>query len=363
MKIASIVGARPQFIKCGSISREIARQKKNFKDLNQIIIHTGQHFDKNMSNIFFQEMKIPKPNYSLGINKKSHGSMTGLMIEKIEKVLLKEKPDWVCVFGDTNSTLAGAIAASKLKIRIAHIEAGLRSFNKHMPEEINRIITDRVSHYLFCPTKTALKNLDKEGVSSWGDNIKIFLSGDIMMDSALFYKNFSKKPLNLKIKKNFILCTIHREENISNLSKLRNIISALNIISYTKQIILPLHPRTKKILTKNKINVSNLTLIKPLGYLNMVWLLDNCSLVMTDSGGLQKEAYFFSKPCITMREETEWIELIQLGVNYLAGSNKKKILNIFNKINSKDKKSFKFNKNLYGSGNASKKVVREILKG
>lgn len=362
MKIVSIVGARPQFVKCASISREIARHKKNFKNLSEVIIHTGQHFDKNMSSIFFQEMMIPKPNYSLGVNKKSHGSMTGIMIEKIEKVLIKEKPDWVCVYGDTNSTLAGAIAASKLKIKIAHIESGLRSFNKNMPEEINRILTDRISHYLFCPTKAALKNLDKEGVSNWGVNTKTFLSGDIMMDSALFYKNFSKKPLNLKIKKKFILCTIHREENTNSLNKLKNIISALDKISHTKQVILPLHPRTKKILKENKINVSNLTLIKPVGYLNMIWLLKNCFLVMTDSGGLQKEAYFFSKPCITMREETEWVELIKLGVNYLAGSKKKKILNIFNKVNSKDYKSFEFNKNLYGLGNASKKVVREILK-
>jgi len=353
MKIVTILGARPQFIKAGSVSREIAKHK----EIEEIIVHTGQHYDANMSDIFFQEMQIPKPDYFLGIGGKSHGAMTGQMIEKIEEVALKEKPDWIMVYGDTNSTLAGAIVASKLHIKLAHIEAGLRSFNMNMPEEVNRILTDRVSNILFCPTDTATQNLKNEGYESL--DCKIIKSGDVMQDGAMFYKNLAVKP-KCAIKDNFILCTIHRAENTDDENRLRSIFEALNEIAKEKQIILPLHPRTKKILENLKLNIQNLTLIDPVGYLEMVWLIDNCDLVMTDSGGLQKEAYFFEKQCITLRDETEWVELVECGANSLVGADKDKIIESYenhSKFNTENSKL-----DLYGGGKASENIIRELLK-
>jgi len=359
MKILTILGARPQFIKAGSVSREIAKHK----EIEEIIIHTGQHYDTNMSDIFFEEMKIPKPHYFLGIGGKSHGAMTGQMIEKIEEVCLKEKPDWVMVYGDTNSTLAGSIVASKLHIKLAHIEAGLRSFNMKMPEEVNRILTDRVSDILFCPTDTAVENLKKEGFPfklSTNNYQLITNCGDVMQDGALFYKQFAKKPSNLQLQtSNFILCTIHRAENTDDEQRLRDIFEALNEIAKEKQIILPLHPRTKKIIENLKIDTQNLTLIDPVGYLEMVWLIDNCSLVMTDSGGLQKEAYFFEKQCITLRDETEWVELVDNGFNVLVGANKEKILNAYK--TTSNLKLETSNLNLYGEGKASENIIKELI--
>lgn len=358
MKILTILGARPQFIKAGSVSREIAKHK----EIKEVIVHTGQHYDANMSDIFFEEMQIPKPDYFLGIGGKSHGAMTGQMIEKIEEVAQKEKPDWIMVYGDTNSTLAGAIVASKLHIKLAHIEAGLRSFNMKMPEEVNRILTDRVSTILFCPTKTAVENLKTEGFPftlSANHQQLITNVGDVMQDGALFYRGLAVKPKNIDIKDNFILCTIHRAENTDDENRLRSIFEALNEIAKEKQIILPLHPRTKKILENLKLNIQNLTLIDPVGYLEMVWLIDNCSLVMTDSGGLQKEAYFFEKPCITLRDETEWVELVECGANVLVGADKDKILKAFrnnSKFNIENSKL-----DLYGGGKASEKIIKKLL--
>ena len=353
MKIVTILGARPQFIKAGSVSREIVRQKKLGADLEEIIVHTGQHYDANMSDVFFEEMQIPKPNYFLGIGGKSHGAMTGQMIEKIEEVALKEKPDWMMVYGDTNSTLSGAIVASKLHIKLAHIEAGLRSFNIKMPEEVNRIITDRVSQILFCPTDIAIQNLNNEGYDKL--DCKIVKSGDVMQDGAIFYKDLAVKP-SLYIKNEFILCTIHRAENTDDESRLKSIFDALSTIAKEKQVILPLHPRTRNILNNLKLNILNLTLIDPVGYLEMVWLIDNCDLVMTDSGGLQKEAYFFEKQCITLRDETEWVELVECGVNTLVGAAKDKIIKAY-----RDNKKFNIcNFNLYGNGNASKNIINSI---
>ena len=353
MKTLTIIGARPQFIKAGAVSREI----KKHKDLNEIIVHTGQHYDSNMSDIFFEQMHIPKPDYYLGIGGKSHGAMTGEMISKLEEVMLKEKPDVVMVYGDTNSTLAGSIAASKLHIPIAHIEAGLRSFNMKMPEEINRILTDRVSKWLFCPTDTAVDNLKKEGFDSF--DCKIIKSGDVMQDAALFYRQYAKKPENIEIKDNYILSTIHRAENTDDINRLKNIFEALEEIAQGIQVILPLHPRTKKILEQNNISLKNITITEPVGYLEMVWLLDNSKMVITDSGGLQKEAFFFKKPCITLRDETEWIELVDNNFNILAGADKGKILEIF--------KNHKFNNNfdvnLYGNGKASENICKELLNG
>ncbi len=359
MKIVTILGARPQFIKAGSISREILRRKQTGINIEEVIVHTGQHYDSNMSDIFFDEMKIPKPDYFLGIGSKSHSAMTGQMMEKIETLLLKEKPDWVMVYGDTNSTLAGAITASKLHIRIAHVEAGLRSFNMDMPEEINRILTDRISSLLFCPTQTAVDNLKNEGVDQWKTGAKVVMSGDVMQDGALFYQKLAQKPLGITIKNDFILCTIHRAENTDDNKRLSDIISSLNKIAKTRQIILPLHPRTKKLISLNNFDTSNLTIIDPVGYLNMVWLINACKLIITDSGGLQKEAYFFAKPCITLRKETEWVELVDVGVNQLVEPTE---CNIVTAINSyKDFASSSFSNKIYGKGDASINIIKKLL--
>jgi UDP-GlcNAc3NAcA epimerase len=356
MKILTILGARPQFIKAGSVSREVRRVKEEGRSIEEVIVHTGQHYDANMSDIFFDEMQIPKPNYFLGIGGKSHGAMTGQMIEKIEEVALKEKPDWIIVYGDTNSTLAGAIVASKLHIKLAHIEAGLRSFNMEMPEEVNRILTDRVSNILFCPTDAAVRNLKNEGYENI--DCKIVKSGDVMQDGAIFYKSLAVKP-NIEIKNNFILCTIHRAENTDNEIRLKSIFEALNEIAKDKQVILPLHPRTKKILENLKLNIQNLTLIDPVGYLEMVWLIDNCDFVMTDSGGLQKEAYFFEKQCITLRDETEWVELVECRANTLVGADKEKILEAYNNNSEFTKNNSKLD--LYGGGKASANIIKELI--
>jgi len=351
MKILTILGARPQFIKAGSVSREIAKHN----EIEEVIVHTGQHYDANMSDVFFDEMKIPKPNYFLGIGGKSHGAMTGQMIEKIEEVVVKEQPDWIIVYGDTNSTLAGAIVASKLHIKLAHIEAGLRSFNMKMPEEVNRILTDRVSNILFCPTDTAIENLKIEGYENL--DLKIVKSGDVMQDGAIFYQNLAVKP-SFDIKDNYILSTIHRAENTDDLDRLTAIISALNEVNKEKQVILPLHPRTKKILETNNIKVQ-FTVIDPIGYLEMVWLIDNCDLVMTDSGGLQKEAFFFEKSCITLRDETEWVELVKNNFNVLVGADKEKILDVYK--NRENIFSNDYTVDLYGGGKASGNIIRELL--
>ncbi len=356
MKILTILGARPQFIKAGTVSREIAKHE----NIEEIIVHTGQHYDANMSDIFFEEMQIPKPNYFLGIGGKTHGAMTGQMIEKIEEVCFKEKPDWILVYGDTNSTLAGAMVASKLHIKLAHVEAWLRSFNMQMPEELNRILTDRVSNILFCPTDTAVENLKKESfpfVTSNKSKQRIVNVGDVMYDGALFYRNLSSKP-SFKIETNYILATVHRAENTDNEKSLRDIFEALNEIAKEKQIVLPLHPRTKKIVQQLKIDCNNLTIIEPVGYLEMVWLIDNSDLVMTDSGGLQKEAFFFEKPCMTLRDETEWVELVEYGYNILVGADREKILACYKE------QPFNSNYNLefYGVGNASEEIVLELLK-
>lgn len=357
MKIVTVLGARPQFIKAGSVSREIQRQEALGRDIKEVIVHTGQHYDSNMSDIFFDEMKIPKPNYLLGIGGSSHGAMTGQMIESIEKVLIAEKPDWVMVYGDTNSTLAGAIAASKLHIKIAHVEAGLRSFNSKMPEEINRILTDRISKVLFCPTRTAVNNLEREGVSLWNNGSEVVYSGDVMLDGALFYKSFAEKPNTLELSEDFVLCTIHRAENTDDPVRLSEIFCALSHIAKDSKVILPLHPRTRKVLEQYSFDLTNIVVIDPVGYLNMIWLIDNCKLVVTDSGGLQKEAFFFAKPCITIRDETEWVELVDHGFNVLAGATSQNIINsYYETAKSKD-----FCVDLYGDGNACRIIVDKLL--
>jgi UDP-GlcNAc3NAcA epimerase len=355
MKILTIIGARPQFVKASAVSRAI----KGFEGVDEIIIHTGQHFDANMSKVFFDEMHIPEPQYNLNINGLSHGAMTGQMVEKIEEILLFERPDWVLVYGDTNSTLAGALAATKLHIKIAHIEAGLRSFNMNMPEEINRVLTDRISDILFCPTSAALNNLSKEGypnTASTGSKQIMLNIGDVMQDSALYYKDFAIRP-DIELSDDYILTTIHRAENTDNKENLTGILNALNHLAKTKQIVIPLHPRTKAVIDNGFHLDENILIIDPVGYLEMIFLIMNCSLVMTDSGGLQKEAFFFKKPCITLREETEWVELVDLKFNVLVGSNEAEILKAFDKFDFNSD----YSHDLYGSGYASKNIISHLV--
>jgi UDP-GlcNAc3NAcA epimerase len=352
MKIVTIIGARPQFIKAGTFSRELLK----YDAVEEVIVHTGQHFDENMSDIFFNQMQIPRPKYNLNINGKSHGAMTGQMLEAIENVLIKEQPNWVLVYGDTNSTLAGALAASKLHIKIVHIEAGLRSFNRDMPEEINRILTDRISALLCCPTETAIKNLVNEGYNNL--DCKMLNSGDIMFEGAMFYKTISKKP-KFTIPDTYNLCTIHRAENTNNLNKLKSIINSLQEISEERPVIIPIHPRTRNVLEKNKIDTSKLILVEPVGYLEMVWLIQNSKMVITDSGGLQKEAYFFEKFCVTLREETEWIELVDNGYNMLVGASEQNIINAYFKF--KDMEFTSRKNKLYGNGNTSAKIIEALF--
>lgn len=358
MKIITIVGARPQFVKAAVVSRAIIEHNQTSKDkIKELIVHTGQHFDPNMSDVFFDEMEIPKPHYNLEINSLSHGAMTGKMLEEIEKVLLSEKPDWVLVYGDTNSTIAGALAAKKLHIKVAHVEAGLRSFNIKMPEEINRILTDRISDILFCPTQTAMDNLEKEGYSDL--DAKLVKCGDVMHDAALYYTQKAYAPEDLEPDKDFVLSTIHRQENTDDPLKLASIFEALGKIAESKKVILPLHPRTIKKLQSYSITPSpNVKILKPVGYFEMIWLLSNSSCVITDSGGLQKEAFFFKKPCVTVREETEWVELIENGVNMLSGSDTIKILKAYDMLSSK---RIDFEKNLYGTGSTGQLIINELV--
>jgi UDP-GlcNAc3NAcA epimerase len=350
MKLITIVGARPQFIKAAAVSREIAK----YPEIKELIVHTGQHFDANMSDIFFEEMSIPKPDYNLDINGLGHGAMTGQMLEKIEEVLLKEKPDWVLVYGDTNSTIAGALAAKKLHINVAHVEAGLRSFNMAMPEEINRILTDRISDILFCPTDAAIGNLKKEGY----DHIdtRIVKSGDVMQDAAMFYAKIAKAPA-FELPGEFILATIHRAENTDDLNRLKSIFAAFGAIAKKTPVILPLHPRTANIIKREGLDTQNIKIMEPVGYLEMVYLLDRCKLVMTDSGGLQKEAFFFKKPCITLRDETEWVELVQHGFNTVVGADKHHILEAF----ENQQYDLNFEIDLYGNGTASANIIKELV--
>lgn len=350
-KILTIVGARPQFVKAAALSRALKKRK-----LEEVLVHTGQHFDENMAEIFFRQMEIPEPKYNLGINSLGHGAMTGRMLEEIEKVLQDEKPMAVVVFGDTNSTLAGALAAAKLHIPVAHVEAGLRSFNMKMPEEINRILTDRISNWLFCPTETAVKNLRREGFENF--NVKIENIGDVMFDVALFYSQISAKHATVlktleKEPRPLVLTTLHRQENTDDSGRLRSIVEALNELNNEFRIVLPLHPRTKKILERENITL-NFVPLEPVGYFDMIELLKNCAFVITDSGGLQKEAFFFKKQCLVIRDETEWTELVDLGYNHLVGADKQRILKKAHEIKNTNPG---FLEKPYGEGNAAEKIA------
>lgn len=354
MKVVTVVGARPQFIKAASLSRALS----SVEEIREVIIHTGQHFDKNMSDVFFDEMSIPKPDYNLAIHSMSHGAMTGRMVEAIESVLEKEKPDLLLVYGDTNSTLAGALAAVKMHIPIAHVEAGLRSFNMKMPEEVNRILTDRVSDILFCPTHEAVMNLKREGFDEHGRK-SILQFGDVMEDAAKYYESQANDDI-LKAQKlnhnDYYLCTIHRAENTDSSDRFKEIILGLNELSKRYKVILPVHPRTKVLLNSCELN-KGIVVIDPVGYMDMISLLKNARLVITDSGGLQKEAYFFEKFCVTVRDQTEWTELVENGYNRLVGANSEQLLEVVEFFESR---KFIKKEELYGGGRATSMMVEHI---
>jgi UDP-N-acetylglucosamine 2-epimerase (non-hydrolysing) len=349
--IVSIVGARPQFIKCAPVSKKI----REFFD--EILVHTGQHYDENMSDVFFSELGIPNPDYNLQIGSGSHGEQTGKMLEAIEKILLDIEPDLVLVYGDTNSTIAGALAASKLHIPVAHVEAGLRSFDRMMPEEVNRVLTDHISDLLFCPTRISGNNLEKEGITKG-----VFITGDVMVDALFMALPIARKTSDILREIGFssgtyYLATIHRPSNTDNDANLHAILNAFSMLPYP--VIFPVHPRTKKCLKLFNIKMNffkNIFFINPQPYLDMVRLLDGSRLVLTDSGGVQKEAYILKKPCVTLRDTTEWVETIEEGWNILAGAN---MDDIIRNVRFLDGYSGK-HQQCYGDGNASKEIEKRI---
>jgi len=376
IKLLTIIGARPQIIKAAALSRTIQKEFKN--QVSEVILHTGQHYDDSMSEVFFREMRIPSPDYNLEIGSANHGSQTGQMIEGIEQVLLKEKPNGIVVYGDTNSTLAGALAASKLCIPVIHIEAGLRSFNKQMPEEINRIACDHVSTLLFSPTRTGVTNLEKEGIVHHEnqalsfDRQGVYHNGDVMYDNTLFFKELAinNSPIlrNLGVKDQaYILATIHRPSNTDVPDNLAAILSALNEISKEKriQVILPLHPRTAAILKKDdarknmELIRSNelLSLIPAVSFLDMIRLEAGANLILTDSGGVQKEAWFMEKPVVVMREETEWVEIIEAGNGVLTGANPVKIIHASREFLDSPPEAYP---PIFGDGHAARQILNVL---
>lgn len=357
-KIVTIVGARPQFIKAAAVSRAIQQSKS--ESVSEVIVHTGQHYDENMSGVFFSELGIPRPVYNLEISGGGHGSMTGRMLEAIEGVYLKEKPDWVLIYGDTNSTLAGALAAAKLHIPIAHVEAGLRSFNMRMPEEINRILSDRVSSLLFCPTETAVNNLKAEGITKGVNNV-----GDVMYDVALYYRDKAREQSDILnrlrlVGKPYVLATCHRAENTDDPQRLCEIMQALSDISAQLPLVFPVHPRTRKLITDQGLShyLDGLVILEPLPFLDMVALEQAARIILTDSGGVQKEAFFYNVPCVTMRDETEWVETVHLGRNKLVGASRTIIVTAVAQILTELFVATPAAP--YGQGSAAEKIVLQL---
>lgn len=383
MKLVTIIGARPQIIKAAALSRAI---KNHFSDrIQEVIVHTGQHYDDNMSQVFFDELQIPRPDYNLHVGSASHGVQTARMTEGIEALLIKEQPDFIVLYGDTNSTLAGAVAAAKIHVPIVHIEAGLRSFNKSMPEEINRIVCDHCSTLLFTPTKAGLENLKREGFSideggvSTGsttavptiDNPKVYHCGDIMYDNSLHFANIAEEKTDIIQRlelagKPFILSTIHRDSNTDHPERLGAIFDALIELSKENQIVLPLHPRTAKLLKTNLSNEKqtlvfsspNIKLIPPVSFLEMIALERHAQLIMTDSGGVQKEAYFFKKPGIILRPETEWVEIVQTGNAILADADESRIMEAWQHFKNNPPTVFP---EIFGDGHAAEFMLDKII--
>ncbi len=366
MKVITVVGARPQFIKAAAVSRAIAE----YNDMNDLqieekILHTGQHYDEQMSAVFFEQLEIPKPKYNLGIVEKTHGAMTGRMLADIEAVLIDETPDALLVYGDTNSTLAGALAAAKLHIPVIHVEAGLRSFNMMMPEEINRILTDRVSQLLLCPTQTAVENLAAEGISAGVYNV-----GDVMFDVTLYYRDKAREQFPLTrwgLEENgYLLCTIHRAENTDEPGKLGAIFSALQSLSSQLKVVIPLHPRTRKLLNDYGYDhyLQDLYALEPVSYLEMISLESAAKIIVTDSGGMQKEAFFHGVSCVTIRDQTEWVETVSAGVNQLCSTDKEQIVVIINDLLLRQaQKQSKADNGMqpYGKGKAAQEIVRLLV--
>lgn len=374
-KLLTIIGARPQIIKAAAISRAIDNHYK--KQIREIILHTGQHYDSNMSEVFFTELNIPKPDQNLCVGSSLQGKQTAKMIEGIEQSLLDEKPDYILLYGDTNSTLAGAVAASKLHIPIAHIEAGLRSFNRKMPEEINRVTCDHLSTLLFSPTKTGFNNLLHEGFSQHNkspftaENPGIFHCGDVMYDNSLYFSEVAAKKSSIltqyELEKNqYVLVTLHRDHNTDIPENLSSIFKALLSIAENKKIILPLHPRTKakldlglhKELVNHIEHSENLNIISPVSFLDMIQLERHASLIMTDSGGVQKESYFFNKPCVILRPETEWVEVLETGKAALTGASYENITKAFNRLINTSQKDFP---QIFGDGHAAEFILKTLV--
>jgi len=362
MKILTVLGARPQFIKAAAVSRAIRRHNEaNGEPVREVIVHTGQHFDANMSDVFFEQLEIPRPDHHLGIAGLGHGAMTGRMLEGIETLIQAEKPDWVLLYGDTNSTLAGALAAAKLHVRVAHVEAGLRSFNMRMPEEVNRIVADRVSTALFCPTEAAVENLRAEGVTTGVHNV-----GDVMFDVSLFYRERARRETKILTQlgveeRRFALVTCHRAENTDDPDRLAGIVNAIGTIARSLRVVLPLHPRTRKLLEAARLTdrLDGVTIAEPLSYLDMIALEQAATVILTDSGGVQKEAFFYGVPCITMRDETEWVETVECGANRLAGASTDAILSAFDHVMANGAVAPTVAP--YGSGRAADDIVARIL--
>jgi UDP-GlcNAc3NAcA epimerase len=363
MKIVTIVGARPQFVKAATLSRAIGRRApgRGGGAIEEMIVHTGQHYDANMSDVFFEELGIPKPAFHLGVGSGPHGAQTGRMLEEIEKILVEVQPDLALVYGDTNSTLAGALAAAKLHIPIAHVEAGLRSFNRRMPEEVNRVLTDHLSALLFCPTRESITNLEAEGVRSGVRNV-----GDVMFDSVLHYRRqVDKAPRALQAlglrPKSYLLATVHRAENTDSEANLRAIFHAFGEICARYPVVVALHPRTRKFLETHAIAVRDgVRLLEPIPYLEMIELESHARLILTDSGGVQKEAFFAGTPCLTLRDETEWVETTECRANILCGSSLDRILAAFEQF-EEGRVSPDFAAAPYGDGDAAGKIVDALL--
>ncbi len=361
LRIITVVGARPQFVKAAAVSRAIAAHNAAVAEVNaggaridEQIIHTGQHYDANMSQVFFDELAIPAPTHHLGVGSGAHGAQTAAMLARIEPVLIDEKPDLVLLYGDTNSTLAGALAASKLSLRIAHVEAGLRSFNRAMPEEINRIVADRLSDLLFCPTRAAERNLANEGMTRGVHRV-----GDVMYDSVLYHADAAERQSRILTDLSltpgeYYLATVHRAENTDDPARLTAIFGAFARLD--RPVVLPLHPRTRKILAERGVaDAANARVIDPAAYLDMLTLEKNARAMLTDSGGMQKEAYWFGVPCITLREETEWVELVEVGANTLAGADSERIVAA---VRAAGTARVEARTGLYGDGRSAEQIVR-----